>query len=134
LSHHRHAVIVLGHRCRLGLLSWATAAFYMQLSRCPFFIAHLCIYLFIQSCHLFIYIFIFICATDANAPLSIVIVGIGNADLSAMQFLDDYQTSTGGGRDICQFVEFRRYQHNKSALTQATLEEIPNQLVDYFYS
>jgi Copine/C2 domain len=69
----------------------------------------------------------------ADAPLSIVIVGIGNADFGAMQFLDDFQRGSGG-RDICQFVEFRRYQHNKSALTQATLEEIPDQLVDYFYN
>jgi hypothetical protein len=70
----------------------------------------------------------------SDAPLSIVIVGIGNADFSAMKFLDDFQTQVGGGRDICQFVEFRRFQNDRSALTQATLEEIPDQLVDYFYT
>jgi hypothetical protein len=73
-------------------------------------------------------------AAASDAPLSIVIVGIGNADFSAMQFLDDFQTQGGGGRDICQFVEFSRHASNKTSLTQATLEEIPDQVVDYFYS
>ena len=71
----------------------------------------------------------------SDAPLSIVIVGIGKADFSAMQFLDDFISQEGaGGRDICQFVEFERYQSNKIHLTQATLEEIPDQVVDYFNS
>jgi len=73
-------------------------------------------------------------AAASDAPLSIVIVGIGNADFSAMQFLDDFQTQEGGGRDICQFVEFSRYASNKMSLTQATLDEIPDQVVDYFFS
>lgn len=30
-------------------------------------------------------------ASVADAPLSIIIVGIGNADFSAMQFLDDFE-------------------------------------------
>ena len=70
----------------------------------------------------------------SDAPLSIVIVGIGNADFSGMQFLDDFISQEGGGRDICQFVEFQRHQFNKIHLTQATLEEIPEQVVDYFHS
>ena len=70
----------------------------------------------------------------SDAPLSIVIVGIGDADFSAMQFLDDFQTDIGGGRDICQFVEFRKYQNDKSALAEKTLEEVPRQLVDFFYT
>ena len=69
----------------------------------------------------------------SDAPLSIVIVGIGNADFSAMQFLDDFQASQGG-RDICQFVEFSKYRYDKAALTRETLAEIPDQLVEYFYS
>ena len=73
-------------------------------------------------------------AAASDAPLSIVIVGIGNADFSAMQFLDDFQSQEGGGRDICQFVEFSRHASNKMSLTQATLDEIPDQLVEYFYS
>lgn len=72
-----------------------------------------------------------IIAAASDAPLSIVIVGIGNADFSAMQFLDDFQEQDKG-RDICQFVEFQRHESNKTHLTQATLEEIPDQVVDYF--
>ena len=72
------------------------------------------------------------CASDA--PLSIVIVGIGSDDFSNMQFLDDFQQSEGGStRDIVQFVEFSRYKDNKRRLTQETLDEIPDQLVGYFY-
>mmetsp|Transcript_3460 Transcript_3460/g.5331 ORF Transcript_3460/g.5331 Transcript_3460/m.5331 type:complete len:513 (+) Transcript_3460:86-1624(+) len=74
-------------------------------------------------------------AEASTAPLSIVIVGIGQADFGTMQFLDDFADSNNNGiRDICQFVEFRKFAHNKSGLTEATLEEIPDQVVDYFQS
>jgi len=66
----------------------------------------------------------------SDAPLSVVIVGVGNADFSAMQFLDDLK----GPRDICQFVKFNAHAHSKQSLTSATLEEIPEQLVSYFQS
>ena len=69
----------------------------------------------------------------SDAPLSIVIIGIGDADFSAMQFLDDFQAQEGNSRDICQFVEFSRHKSNKISLTQATLEEIPDQVVEYFH-
>ena len=72
-------------------------------------------------------------AACANAPLSIVIVGIGNADFSAMQFLDDFEKRNSMNRDIVQFVQFNAHEHNKTSLTRATLEEIPDQLVDFFY-
>ena len=68
----------------------------------------------------------------SDAPLSVVIVGIGNADFTAMQELDDFMASAA--RDIVQFVKFSDHAHDRSSLTKATLEEIPNQLVDYFYS
>jgi hypothetical protein len=70
-------------------------------------------------------------ATDA--PLSVVIVGIGGADFSAMKFFDEFQEGVGGGRDICTFVEFSCFADNRSALSKATLGQIPKQLVDYFY-
>ncbi len=73
-------------------------------------------------------------ASIADAPLSIIIVGIGNADFSAMQFLDDFETRSGVNRDIVQFVQFNAHEHNKTSLTRATLEEIPDQLVQFFYS
>ncbi|GAX24436.1 hypothetical protein FisN_4Lh573 [Fistulifera solaris] len=68
-----------------------------------------------------------------DAPLSVVIVGIGGADFSAMKFLDEFQESVAGGRDICTFVEFSCFVDNRSALSKATLCQIPKQLVDYFY-
>ena len=71
----------------------------------------------------------------SDAPLSVVIVGIGNADFSAMQFLDDFQAgSSNGGRDICQFVNFNEHRNDRAALTRETLDEIPDQLVEYFHS
>jgi hypothetical protein len=71
----------------------------------------------------------------STAPLSIVIVGVGDADFTRMQFLDDFQRDEGGTtRDIVQFVEFSRHRDNRQALTRETLDEIPDQLVNYFHS
>lgn len=68
----------------------------------------------------------------SDAPLSIIIVGIGSSNFDAMQFLDD--CIDGDERDICQFVEFEKHKHSKFSLTTATMEEIPDQLVNYFVS
>eukprot|EP00977_Amphora_coffeiformis_P010848 scaffold2541_cov175-Amphora_coffeaeformis.AAC.4 len=65
-----------------------------------------------------------------DAPLSIVIVGVGEEDFSDMKFLDDAPEKFG--RDMVQFVEFNKYSENSSALTSHTLHEIPEQLVSYF--
>lgn len=66
-------------------------------------------------------------------PLSVVIIGVGNANFSAMQFLDDFMINTQPpARDIVQFVQFSKHAHDRSSLTAATLEEIPQQLVNYF--
>lgn len=49
-------------------------------------------------------------------PMSIIIVGVGNADFSAMQFLDSDDkllvspTGDVASRDIVQFVPFRDFQ------------------------
>jgi uncharacterized protein YegL len=67
----------------------------------------------------------------SNAPLSVVIVGVGNADFSGMRFLDDFATN-GSKRDIAQFVQFNQHSSNSVALTSETLREIPDQLVQYF--
>lgn len=69
----------------------------------------------------------------ANAPLSIVIVGVGNADFGPMQFLDDL-SGRPGQRDIVQFVEFNECSHSSQVLTSETLDEIPAQLTGYFQS
>jgi hypothetical protein len=68
----------------------------------------------------------------SDAPLSVVIVGVGDADFSSMQFLDD--SSKPGKRDIAQFVEFNKHSRDSVALTSETLREIPDQLVGYFQS
>jgi len=73
-------------------------------------------------------------ASVADAPLSIVIVGIGNADFSAMQFLDDFEKRSGTNRDVVQFVQFNAHEFDKTSLTRATLEEIPDQLVQFFHT
>lgn len=65
-----------------------------------------------------------------DAPLSIVIVGVGNADFTGMKFLDDLRKP--GQRDIVQFVPFNNYRNNPSDLSSATLREIPDQMVGYF--
>jgi len=63
-----------------------------------------------------------------EAPLSIVIVGIGHADFSGMQFLDD----KAGDIDIAQFVEYNKHKSRSDSLTSATLDEIPSQMEKYF--
>lgn len=77
--------------------------------------------------------------------MSIVIVGIGNADFSSMNELDSDNglLSVGGrtaSRDIVQFVPFRDYlnqpdmQRASVDLARALLAEIPNQLVSFMKS
>lgn len=57
----------------------------------------------------------------SRLPMSIIIVGVGGADFSAMEFLDSDDrllTSPGGdvaSRDIVQFVPFRDFQVGRSS-------------------
>jgi len=74
-----------------------------------------------------------------NAPLSIVIVGIGSGDFSTMNFLDNQnlaefegENEDGNGIDVAQFVEFNAHKDDWRSLTSATLDEIPKQLSNYF--
>jgi hypothetical protein len=67
----------------------------------------------------------------SDAPLSVVIVGIGENDFESMQFLDEHSPEEGG-RDITKFVRFQDY-HSYNKLTEAVLDEIPGQLVEYYY-
>lgn len=68
----------------------------------------------------------------SNGPLSVVILGIGDADFAGMEFLDSFDATCEQGRDITKFVAFNDYR-SYNALTEAVLDEIPDQLVDYFY-
>ncbi|XP_068604036.1 copine-3-like [Brachionichthys hirsutus] len=76
----------------------------------------------------------------SRLPLSIIIVGVGGADFSAMEFLDSDDTllqSPGGdvaARDIVQFVPFRDFRGNSVALAQSVLAELPDQVASFFNS
>lgn len=50
-----------------------------------------------------------------------------------MEFLDEHDNEREGGRDITKFVRFSDYK-SFNALTEAVLDEIPDQLVSYFYN
>lgn len=50
-----------------------------------------------------------------------------------MEFLDEFESTKDGGRDVTKFVRFSDYK-SFNALTEAVLDEIPNQLVNYFYN
>lgn len=65
-------------------------------------------------------------------PLSVVIVGIGETDFSGMEFLDAFNPKTDDGRDITKFVRFNDYK-SYNALTEAVLDEIPDQLVNFYF-
>jgi len=69
-----------------------------------------------------------------NDPLSIIIVGIGDADFTMMEELDsddkllvDFKNRKAK-RDIVQFVPFNKFSKNVSLLTQEVLAEFPDQL------
>jgi hypothetical protein len=73
---------------------------------------------------------------EASAlPMSIVIVGVGNADFSKMDILDaDGKLLQGRNgtarRDIVQFVPYNKFK-DPVRLAAATLAELPGQLVGY---
>ncbi|XP_069007456.1 copine-3-like isoform X1 [Embiotoca jacksoni] len=75
----------------------------------------------------------------SQLPMSIIIVGVGGADFSAMEFLDgddgNLRSVTGEAamRDIVQFVPFRQFQNcPPEALAQSVLAEIPGQVSSFF--
>ncbi|XP_069141533.1 copine-8-like isoform X2 [Argopecten irradians] len=81
----------------------------------------------------------------SGLPLSIIIVGVGNAEFDAMDVLDadDRKLSSRGKqavRDIVQFVPFRDFmggkfgnnmQISQAALAKEVLAEIPDQFLQY---
>mmetsp|Transcript_34942 Transcript_34942/g.45060 ORF Transcript_34942/g.45060 Transcript_34942/m.45060 type:complete len:693 (+) Transcript_34942:37-2115(+) len=79
----------------------------------------------------------------SHLPLSIIIIGVGDADFSAMDALDSDerlltdQRGRVAKRDIVQFVKFNDFKDDRgivssSRLAQATLEELPAQMLGYF--
>ena len=71
-------------------------------------------------------------------PISVIIVGIGNADFSNMDTLDADDTplynSKGvkAARDLVQFVPFGKMENNGKKLASEVLEEVPRQIEEYF--
>ncbi|XP_055790269.1 copine-2 isoform X2 [Salvelinus fontinalis] len=75
----------------------------------------------------------------AKLPMSIIIIGVGNADFVAMEFLDGdssvLRSYTGeeAVRDIVQFVPFRDFRNApKETLAKSVLAELPQQVTQYF--
>lgn len=73
---------------------------------------------------------------NCNNPLSIIIVGVGNADFTNMVRLDGdngLYSSKGrrAARDIVQFVPFRDVGMNPDLLAQELLAELPGQVTSY---
>lgn len=66
----------------------------------------------------------------SKVPLSVVIVGIGMADFSAMQYLED--TNGDATRQTVTFAPFRPHQHDPQSLSRAALKQLPDQIVHYF--
>jgi len=79
----------------------------------------------------------------STLPMSIIIVGVGEADFTAMDILDgdDERLSANGRfaeRDIVQFVPFRNFMHgpgnmhiSQAALAREVLAEVPDQVLSY---
>ncbi|BAH93121.1 Os05g0373300 [Oryza sativa Japonica Group] len=77
----------------------------------------------------------------SDLPLSILIVGVGNADFKQMEILDGdngkrLESSTGriATRDIVQFVPMRDVQGGQISVVQSLLEELPGQFLAYMRS
>jgi hypothetical protein len=76
----------------------------------------------------------------STLPLSIVIVGVGNANFTKMNILDADETPLVDrygkrmARDIVQFVPLREFQSHSGAnfsLARETLAEIPEQFISF---
>ena len=71
-------------------------------------------------------------------PLSVIIIGIGDADFSNMNILDgdDVPLISSKGvkrmRDLVQFVPFNKFENDAEKLSAEVLEEIPRQIEEYY--
>ena len=71
-------------------------------------------------------------------PISVIIIGIGNADFTNMDILDaddDPLYDKNGrkaDRDLVQFVPFRDFHNDGQKLAEQVLEEVPRQIVEYY--
>ena len=79
----------------------------------------------------------------STLPLSILIVGVGQADFAAMEALDSdgkllrsESSHRQAARDIVQFVPMLNFRERgmEQALARELLEEIPGQVLGYYQS
>ncbi|CAD8198403.1 unnamed protein product [Paramecium octaurelia] len=70
-------------------------------------------------------------------PLSIIIVGVGDANFKNMKILDNDNKSMVDSkgnkaiRDLVQFVPFNQFRGDPTQLSNKVLEELPTQLLEY---
>jgi hypothetical protein len=74
----------------------------------------------------------------STLPLSIIIVGVGEADFSSMDVLDaddeplySKKYKRHMGADIVQFVPFSEFKNDPRMLAKQTLEEVPGQFLGF---
>ena len=71
-------------------------------------------------------------------PLSVIIIGIGDANFTKMVKLDaddDPLISRNGKkrqRDLVQFVPFNKFEKDEKKLAEEIIEEIPRQVIEYY--
>ena len=71
-------------------------------------------------------------------PISIIIIGIGNANFKNMEILDADNgvlmdsNQRKADRDCVQFVQFEKFNNDGIKLAEEVLAEVPKQLVEYF--
>ena len=73
---------------------------------------------------------------SSHLPLSIIIIGIGNANFDNMDILDGDEglwdaSGRKAQRDLVQFVPFNKFAGDPTALAAHVLEELPLQLTEY---
>ena len=75
----------------------------------------------------------------SDLPLSIIIVGVGDAEFDGMEQLDgdieplfSKTLNKYRSRDIVQFVPFRNCARDPVRLAKEVLAEVPRQLTEYF--
>jgi len=71
-------------------------------------------------------------------PISVIIIGIGDADFTNMNRLDADEeilcdeSGRIAERDLVQFVPFKDFKNDGEKLAEQVLEEIPRQIVEFF--
>ena len=74
----------------------------------------------------------------SELPMSIIIIGVGDADFTSMEILDGdeealYSTAFRKymAADIVQFVPYNEFKANPHLLAKEVLDEVPGQLLNF---